>query len=180
MVTTWREMDGGARAASVGFALAALVLVGAIFAQPSGAIGPRRHALGVQPTPRATTIVITAASSQSACSQTTVRYWWDGTNCTTTYTDADFAWTDTDAHITGMTCSQSNDTSCTVTYTLYSASGSPTGVTCTATNPATSCSVTSQNVAVQTGSSLISMGIYDAGNNCGNLQPTCTINYGVP
>ena len=180
MVTTWRKMDGGERAASVGFILAALVLVGAILAPPTSAVGPRRFALGIQPTPRATTLVITAASAQSACSQTSVRYWWDGTNCSTTYTDVDFLWSDTDAHITGMTCSQANDSSCTATYTLYSNSGVSTGVTCTHTNPNTSCTVTSQNVAVQTSINLLAIGIVDSGNNCGNLQPTCTINYGIP
>lgn len=168
------------RAAWACFALAALLLIGSLGVHARGLPGPRRFAAGVQPTPVATTLVITAASAQSACSQTTVRYWWNATNCSLTYTDVDFLWSDQDAHITGMTCSQSNDASCTVTYTLYTASGSPTGVTCTATNPATSCNVTSQSVAVQQGVSLIAMGIVDSGNNCGNLQPTCTINYGIP
>ncbi len=132
------------------------------------------------PTPRPTSTIFSATSS-TACSVATNRFFSQGVGCTATYASGDLQWNAGNSTVTSITCSQPTDTTCDATFTFYSASGTPTALTCQlpATNSTTNPCTSSGSVSV-TDSNAVAMAVKDSNGTCGAFAPTCTIFYTVP
>lgn len=153
---------------------------------PARAVTPVRHGIVTGPTPTPTptprpTSTVFGASSSTACSVATDRFFSQGAACTATYTSGDLTWNAGNSTITSIDCGQPTDTTCSATFTFYSNSGAATALTCQlpATNSTTTRCSSSGSVSV-TNSNVVAMAVKDTASNCGAFAPDCTIFYTVP
>lgn len=149
---------------------------------PAFGITPMRRPIsaGATPTPRPTTIVLSASNS-TVCGVDD-RYFGSGAVCNATNTAVDVAMPE-DGTLTSMSCTQPTDGSCTIGFQLqYNPSFlfvDATGFYCESVNNST-CVPGSPSATAVLSTYFLVVKVTDVSETCASNAPTCVVSYTVP